>query len=75
MGTLMCMLGQTVGFPVPEGGAGRLSAALADRFTTLGGESVFECRRPDPGRARPGDGCARRRDGLRCGLGTRWWPM
>ncbi len=38
MGTLMCMLGQTVGFPVPEGGAGRLSAALADRFTTLGGE-------------------------------------
>ena len=29
MGLLMTMLGQTVGFPVPEGGAGRLAAALA----------------------------------------------
>jgi phytoene dehydrogenase-like protein len=38
MAVLMCMLGQTVGFPVPEGGAGRLTEALADRFTTLGGE-------------------------------------
>jgi phytoene dehydrogenase-like protein len=38
MGLLMTMLGQTVGFPVPEGGAGRLADALAGRFTGLGGE-------------------------------------
>ena len=38
MGLLMTMLGQTVGFPVPEGGAGRLAGALAGRFTGLGGE-------------------------------------
>ena len=38
MGVLMTMLGQTVGFPVPEGGAGVLAHALADRFTSLGGE-------------------------------------
>ena len=38
MALMMTMLGQTVGFPVPEGGAGELSAALARRFTALGGE-------------------------------------
>ncbi len=38
MGLLMSMLGQTVGFPVPEGGAGALSGALARRFESLGGE-------------------------------------
>ena len=38
MGTLMSMLGQTVGFPVPAGGAGMLATALADRFTSIGGE-------------------------------------
>lgn len=38
MGLLMTMLGQTVGFPVPQGGAGALSQALAARFTSLGGE-------------------------------------
>lgn len=38
MGILMAMLGQTVGFPVPQGGAGMLSRALASRFTSLGGE-------------------------------------
>jgi phytoene dehydrogenase-like protein len=38
MGILMTMLGQTVGFPVPEGGAGALTQALARRFTSLGGE-------------------------------------
>jgi phytoene dehydrogenase-like protein len=38
MGLLMTMLGQTVGFPVPEGGAGRFADALADRFVSLGGE-------------------------------------
>lgn len=35
---LMTMLGQTVGFPAPAGGAGALAAALAARFTALGGE-------------------------------------
>jgi phytoene dehydrogenase-like protein len=37
MGTLLCMLGQTVGFPVPEGGAGVLTQALAARVEALGG--------------------------------------
>ncbi len=32
------MLGQTLGYPVPEGGAGRLSAAMADRLRAKGGE-------------------------------------
>lgn len=35
---MLCMMGQTVGFPVPEGGAGELSHALARRITSLGGE-------------------------------------
>lgn len=38
MGLLLCMLGQTVGFPVPEGGAGQLTQALARRIRSLGGE-------------------------------------
>ncbi|MFN8193806.1 MAG: NAD(P)/FAD-dependent oxidoreductase [Nocardioidaceae bacterium] len=38
MGLLLTMLGQTVGFPVPVGGAGRLAEALARRFVSLGGE-------------------------------------
>src|SRR3954447_4024486 len=38
MGLILVMLGQTVGFPVPQGGAGSLSGALAQRFTSLGGE-------------------------------------
>jgi len=38
MGWLLCMLGHEVGWPVPEGGAGRLSQALADRFTAQGGQ-------------------------------------
>jgi len=38
MGLLMTMLGQTVGFPVPEGGAGRLAEALAHRFGARGGD-------------------------------------
>lgn len=37
-GWLLCMLGQTVGFPVPVGGAGALSAALEVRFRTQGGQ-------------------------------------
>ncbi|MDT9593699.1 NAD(P)/FAD-dependent oxidoreductase [Nocardioides zeae] len=38
MGILMTMLGQTVGFPVPEGGAGELARALAHRVRARGGE-------------------------------------
>jgi phytoene dehydrogenase-like protein len=38
MGILMTMLGQTVGFPVPQGGAGELAQSLARRFESLGGE-------------------------------------
>jgi phytoene dehydrogenase-like protein len=38
MGVLLTMLGQTVGFPVPEGGSSRLTDALAARFTQRGGE-------------------------------------
>jgi phytoene dehydrogenase-like protein len=38
MGLLMSMLGQTVGFPVPQGGAGELTSSLARRLETLGGE-------------------------------------
>jgi phytoene dehydrogenase-like protein len=37
-GWLLCMLGQTVGFPVPVGGAGALSSALEARFRSRGGE-------------------------------------
>jgi phytoene dehydrogenase-like protein len=38
MGVLLVMLGQTVGFPVPTGGAGLLTKALGRRFESLGGE-------------------------------------
>jgi phytoene dehydrogenase-like protein len=38
MGILMSMLGQTVGFPVPQGGAGMLTQALAARLRARGGE-------------------------------------
>ncbi len=36
-GWLMSMLAQDVGFPVPQGGAGRFADALAARFTAAGG--------------------------------------
>lgn len=35
-GWLLCMLGQDVGFPVPEGGAGELAQALARRARAAG---------------------------------------
>lgn len=35
---LLTMVGQHQGFPVPQGGAGQLSAALARRFASRGGE-------------------------------------
>src|SRR5690606_21625362 len=42
-GWLLSMLGQDVGFPVPEGGAGSLSGAMVRRLRDQGGEVV--CRR------------------------------
>jgi phytoene dehydrogenase-like protein len=36
-GLVLCGLGQSVGFPVPEGGAGRLTAALVGRLESRGG--------------------------------------
>jgi phytoene dehydrogenase-like protein len=44
IGLLLSMIGQHQGFPVPEGGAGRLSQALADRFTSRGGEIRCDVR-------------------------------
>ena len=38
MGVLLCMLGQSVGYPVPEGGAGRLTQAMASRLRGHGGQ-------------------------------------
>lgn len=35
---LMALVGQSVGFPVPEGGAGSLTAALVRRLESCGGE-------------------------------------
>jgi phytoene dehydrogenase-like protein len=43
-GWLLAMLGQDVGFPVPEGGAGCLTAALLHRLHERGGRVV--CNRP-----------------------------
>lgn len=36
-GWLLAMLGQTVGFPVPKGGSGSLTAALVNRLRSRGG--------------------------------------
>ena len=40
MGWLLVMIAQQYGYPVPRGGAGRLSQALADRFIAQGGSIV-----------------------------------
>ncbi len=52
-GVLMTMMGQTVGFPVPRGGAQSLTDALVARFTSLGGELVLDA---DVTRVVVGDG-------------------
>jgi phytoene dehydrogenase-like protein len=39
-GLLLTMLGQTVGFPVPVGGAGELAATMRRRLESVGGEVV-----------------------------------
>jgi phytoene dehydrogenase-like protein len=44
LGLLLAMMGQTDGFPVPQGGAARLSQALADRFTSRGGQIRCDSR-------------------------------
>ena len=41
-GVLRTMLGQTVGFPVPRGGAQQLTDALVARCTSLGAELVTD---------------------------------
>src|SRR5260221_13480500 len=41
-GWMLTMLGQTVGYPVPEGGAGRLTEALVARLVSRGGQ--LRCR-------------------------------
>jgi phytoene dehydrogenase-like protein len=41
-GWLMCSLAQNVGFPVPEGGAGALTAALVRRLESLGGQVLCD---------------------------------
>lgn len=46
-GWLLAMLGQQVGFPVPEGGAGRLTDALVARLRARGGE--LHCATPVTG--------------------------
>ncbi|MCC3763371.1 NAD(P)/FAD-dependent oxidoreductase [Glycomyces sp. TRM65418] len=43
-GWLLSMVGQDLGFPVPEGGAGQLTAALLSRLESLGGR--VQCGRP-----------------------------
>jgi phytoene dehydrogenase-like protein len=44
MGWLLAMLGQHEGFPVPQGGAGELSGALARRFGAKGGRTRCSTR-------------------------------
>ncbi|HEV3498526.1 MAG TPA: NAD(P)/FAD-dependent oxidoreductase [Actinomycetes bacterium] len=43
-GWLLASLGQQVGFPVPEGGAGRLTEALVRRLESRGGRVVCDTR-------------------------------
>jgi phytoene dehydrogenase-like protein len=44
MGWLLVMIAQQHGYPVPRGGAGQLSQALADRFRSGGGSIVCQAR-------------------------------
>jgi phytoene dehydrogenase-like protein len=47
LGWLLTCLGQQHGFPVPEGGAGRLTDALVERLRSRGG--AVQCNRPVAG--------------------------
>ncbi len=55
LGWLLCGLGQTVGFPVPVGGAGRITEALVHRLIAAGGtlrcQEAVERVRIEGGRA------------------------
>ncbi len=42
-GLLLTMLGQTVGYPVPKGGAGELTSAMARRLEAKGGTIFTSC--------------------------------
>ncbi|MBS4752090.1 NAD(P)/FAD-dependent oxidoreductase [Nocardioides sp. zg-ZUI104] len=44
MGWLLAMVGQNLGYPVPQGGAGAFSGAMARRLTSVGGRIVTGCR-------------------------------
>ena len=46
MGLLLALLGQSVGFPVPRGGAGRLAAAMVGRLESQGGGSSASASEP-----------------------------
>ena len=62
MALLMSMMGQTVGFPVPEGGAGQLTQALARRLALAGRrDPVLLTRRPHRHVRRPRPHGAQRR--------------
>ncbi len=43
-GWVLCSLGQQLGFPVPKGGAGRLTTALVRRLLQRGGRLVCDAR-------------------------------
>ncbi len=47
LGLLLTMMGQTVGFPVPVGGAGELTAAMGRRLVTRGGVIVTDAEVTD----------------------------
>jgi phytoene dehydrogenase-like protein len=66
-GWLLAMLGQHHGFPVPEGGAGALTAALVSRLQARGGQVVCGAR---VDRIQVRSGIAR---GVHTSDG-RWWP-
>jgi len=44
LGWLLCGLGQTVGFPVPVGGAGQITDSLVRRLQAVGGEVLCDER-------------------------------
>jgi phytoene dehydrogenase-like protein len=44
MAWVLAMIGQDLGYPVPRGGAGRLSGALVDRLTSRGGRLLVGTR-------------------------------
>lgn len=68
-GVLLTMLGHTVGYPVPEGGAGALTAALVRRLLARGGE--LRCDAEVVAVELAGDGPTVRAAGVRLADGER----